>query len=308
MYKYNLIRVGLSVMLVFGLTGFAATPVTLRSAQAQQPAAFDCAAVTEIPQSECEALVAFYVSTGGPEWSDNNGWLQTDTPCTWYGVICNEGHVTRLILDWNHLQGTIPSEIANLLQLQILRLDGNWLSGSIPKALGKLTNLEQLFLYRNQLTGSIPPELGNLVNLNYLMLFDNELSGPIPSELGNMRALWRFSLQGNQLSGSIPPSLGHLTNLCDLNLSFNQLTGTLPPELGALTRLGWCRSLAHDEASWFGHGSASLSIPSSTRYPQPQVGYLNVASNHLSGAIPAELGQLNETSGLEPPRRPPLGR
>ena len=33
--------------------------------------------MTEIPQSECEALVAFYTSTEGANWYNNTGWLQT---------------------------------------------------------------------------------------------------------------------------------------------------------------------------------------------------------------------------------------
>src|SRR5690554_5487783 len=47
-----------------------------------------CNSVSEIPITECEALVALYHSTNGPEWRIRDGWLATSTPCSWYGVAC----------------------------------------------------------------------------------------------------------------------------------------------------------------------------------------------------------------------------
>jgi len=131
-----------------------------------------------------------------------------------------------------------------------------------------------------------------------LYLNDNQLDGPIPPELGNLTQLVFLSLENNQLSGSIPPSLGQLTNLCDLDLSSNQLTGTLPPELGNLTRIGWCRhpSALHDTGNVTWPGWRPL--PEASRPPQPHTGYLNLAANHLSGAVPMELGQLTQASGV----------
>ena len=52
---------------------------------------FSCTDVTEIPQVECEALVALYQSTNGDNWNDNSGWLMTTTPCSWFGAGCSEG-------------------------------------------------------------------------------------------------------------------------------------------------------------------------------------------------------------------------
>ncbi|MEN8221332.1 MAG: hypothetical protein ABFS56_34295 [Pseudomonadota bacterium] len=43
--------------------------------------ATNCGAVTEIPSTECEALVALYNSTNGDGWRNNYGWLKTNTPC-----------------------------------------------------------------------------------------------------------------------------------------------------------------------------------------------------------------------------------
>ncbi|MFZ2359435.1 MAG: hypothetical protein WA040_08815 [Anaerolineae bacterium] len=311
----------LVALLALNLIGWDA-PSLSTPVQAQGTATFDCAAVTEIPHQECEALVAFYTSTDGANWRNNTGWLHTMTPCSWFGVTCDMGHVSRLEMDQNIPYGSLPPELADLTELKVLwltsngltgeipaeigdlthllslNLNGSLFNGPIPTTLGNLTNLEGLFLYRNQLTGPIPRELGKLVNLDRLLLYSNQLSGPIPAELGNMSSLIFMDLADNQLSGSIPPSLGQLTNLCDLDLSSNHLTGTLPPELGNLTRIGWCShaSALHDTRNILSPALPPLS--DAGRPPQPNTGYLNLAANHLSGAVPVELGQLTETSGL----------
>ncbi|MEN8216335.1 MAG: leucine-rich repeat domain-containing protein [Pseudomonadota bacterium] len=135
----------------------------------------DCSQVTEIPSTECEALVALYNSTNGDSWMDNSGWLETNTPCSWEGVICSGGHVFGLYLSYNSLTRSIPPELGNLSNLTSLYLSFNSLTDSIPSELGNLSNLRLLSLQHNDLTGSIPPELGNLVNLEYLWLSSNQL-------------------------------------------------------------------------------------------------------------------------------------
>jgi len=88
-------------------------PYLLAGALPVAQAATDCAAVTEIPSTECEALVALYKSTDGANWRRNHGW-NTNTPCKWYGVRCSDGHVTTLSLYQNQLSGPIPTELGNL--------------------------------------------------------------------------------------------------------------------------------------------------------------------------------------------------
>ncbi|MEM7539902.1 MAG: hypothetical protein AAF639_47550, partial [Chloroflexota bacterium] len=112
--------------------------------------AFDCSAVSEIPQIECEALVAIYNGTGGPDWTVSTDWLQTTTPCSWYGVMCGGGRVIELILDnspnGNNLTGALPATIGDLDGLTNLALSSNQLS-SIPTEIGNLSNLTSLDLY-----------------------------------------------------------------------------------------------------------------------------------------------------------------
>jgi len=196
-----------------------------------------CDNVDTIPFSECDALVAFYYSTGGNHWKNNTGWLSTYTPCDWFGVNCEGGNVTDLTLNSNQLSGTLPSELENLSYIRLLYLGNNNLLGGLPLELGNLTNLMELELWGNELNGSIPSTYGNMSNLRSLALQSNHLSGSIPPELGNILNLIWLNLWGNELTGSIPPELGSLSNLVSFNLSENNLTGPLPEGFGILSSL-----------------------------------------------------------------------
>ena len=202
----------------------------------QTPSSF-CDTVGQIPQGECEALVALYNSTNGRRWLWSTGWIATATPCNWFGVTCDGGHVAEIRLTSNWLQGAVPSQLGDLPRLRVLDLAYNRLQGSIPPELGALTSLQLLSLSDNQLAGAIPPQLANLAGLGRLYLHSNQLSGAIPHELGRLGNLEYLALYNNQLDGPIPPELGNLGKLFDLDLSSNHLIGGLPPELGKLTRL-----------------------------------------------------------------------
>jgi len=171
--------------------------------QSLAPSGF-CDGVSEIPRTECEALEALYSSMDGPNWGRNDDWLQTITPCSWYGVVCDEGHVTALELFRNGLSGTIPSELGDLPYLGSLVLSQNTLSGAIPDRLADLTALSNLYLNTNQLNGEIPSELGDLTGLTRLVLKSNRLRGEVPDtivRLVNLRPL-STDLAYNMLTAS----------------------------------------------------------------------------------------------------------
>ncbi len=254
----------------------------------QQVQSFDCASVTDVPLIECEALVAFYGSTNGAGWKNNN-WLISPTVNDWYGVAVTDGRVTNLDLFDNLLIGSIPPQLGDLSNLRSLNLSLNQLSGSIPPQLGDLSNLISLDLPINQLSGSIPPELGNLSNLEYLFLGGNQLSGSIPPELGNLSYLQQLSLTRNQLSGSIPPELGNLSYLEFLYLNDNQLSGSIPPQLGNLSSYFFYLDLSFNQLS----GSIPPELAGIT-----DISYVFLQSNKLSGSIPPELGNLSYLRSL----------
>jgi len=121
---------------------------------------YDCAAVSEIPQNECQVLITFFTATNGPLWRDHTGWLRTPTPCNWLGVGCAAGRVRQLSLPANRLVDALPTALGELTALQHLDLSGNDLAGvELPAALGQLAALQTLDLSGNALAGSIPAEL-----------------------------------------------------------------------------------------------------------------------------------------------------
>jgi Leucine-rich repeat (LRR) protein len=145
-----------------------------------------CDDVTQIPTIECEALVALYESTDGDNWTKNEDWIVTDTPCNWEGVTCKGEHVSRLHLYNNNLNGEMPPELGNLSGLERLLLSGNALSGAIPPELGNLSQLQYLWLHENGLCGDIPETLMDTdisPNEGFLKLDDNHLITDVSDEL-----------------------------------------------------------------------------------------------------------------------------
>jgi len=151
----------------------SASSTTLSQVNALQEAF--CDSVSEIPVSECQALVALYESTDGANWTVNTGWLATYTPCSWHGISCDGDHVSSLSLGANQLAGSIPPELGDLAALLYMGLPDNQLTGPIPPELGSLSDLIALELPNNALGGEAPPELASLVDLFVLDVGYNAL-------------------------------------------------------------------------------------------------------------------------------------
>jgi Leucine-rich repeat (LRR) protein len=84
------------------------------------------------------------------------------------GVSKLKDSLTGLHMTYNNLKGTMPSELFQLHQLEILAISENALTGTINKHLGNLTNLLEFYCYGNKLTGTIPSEIGRLTKLQTL--------------------------------------------------------------------------------------------------------------------------------------------
>lgn len=167
--------------------------------------------------------------------------------------------LTIISLDYsslNDLKGgwSLPSDVADLQQLNTLSLTGTHLSGSLPKFLSALPNLQNVRLAYNYLSGSIPPsytgasfvtlQLNNqqgpnplsgsiapvagMLSLSLLWLQVNAFSGPIPEGLGSLASLRECRLNDNQLVGPIPSSLISSTSLMTFSVQHNHLSGSVP--------------------------------------------------------------------------------
>ncbi|KAL5699415.1 non-specific serine/threonine protein kinase [Ranunculus cassubicifolius] len=207
----------------------------------------------------------------------------------------------------NHIYGSIPVGIVNLVNLQLIQFYTNQLTGNLPTLIGKLDKLVKLSVRGNTLSGEIPASIGNLTQLTTLQFGWNNFSGRIPSTLGNCQNLLVLELSHNHLNGSIPKEVVSLSSLTvGMNLQNNFLTGSLPPEVGLLTKietlaisenqlsgnipetLGRCLGLVQlaMDGNFF-HGE----IPKSLSALRDLLSF-DVSRNNLSGEIPEYLEQL----------------
>ncbi|KAG8650893.1 hypothetical protein MANES_07G079501v8 [Manihot esculenta] len=137
-----------------------------------------------------------------------------------------KGRVTKLVLEYLNLSGTLDGKILNQLdQLRVLSFKGNSISGQIPNFSG-LLNLKSLFLSSNNFSGDFPDSITNLHRLKVIVLSGNQISGSIPMSLLKLTRLYVLYLQDNSLVGAIPPL--NQTSLRFFNLSNNQLSGQIP--------------------------------------------------------------------------------
>lgn len=153
-------------------------------------------------------------------------WKRSDV-CKWEGVKeCMNGRVTKLVLEYLNLSGTLDEKSLNELdQLRVLSFKGNSISGQIPNLFG-LVNLKSFFLNDNNFSGKFPESLSSLHRLKVIVLANNQISGPIPLSLLNLTRLYMLYLQDNNFTGTIPPF--NQTNLRLFNVSNNQLSGQVP--------------------------------------------------------------------------------
>lgn len=183
------------------------------------------------------ALVELYNQTNGLNWITT--WNLNTPIDTWYGISTNNiGCVTSIRLNDNNLTGTLPTELANINNLEQLELTNNQLTDTIPAEYGILINLDTLNLSHNLLSGNLPTTLGTLGLLKVLKLNNNQLGGELPSSLGNLINLKQLELQHNSLTGTLPTELENMSCLNQLHLSYNQFSSFIPDFLGNIASLG----------------------------------------------------------------------
>ncbi|CAD6239755.1 unnamed protein product [Miscanthus lutarioriparius] len=215
------------------------------------------------------------------------------------------------MLQANDWEG-IPSEISNLVGLEILGIFNTSISGEIPDSIGKLANLTQLGLFNTNLSGQIPSSVGNLTKLAILEAYHANLEGPIPPSIGKSKSIIYLDLSMNRLSGSIPMEIFKppLLSFVYLDLSYNSLSGPLPSQVGSLVNLntlvlsgnqlsgkipesiGECIVL---QELWLDNNLFNGSIP---QYLNKGLTTLNLSVNKLSGTIPDAIGSISALEQL----------
>ena len=289
-------------------------------------------------EPERGVLEALYEATGGPGWTNADGWLGGSILGDWHGVRTDSlGRVVALALEDNGLSGRLPPSLGALERLTEFAIGGNPnLGGRLPPSLTRLSL--RTFDYAE--TGLCEPaeasfrdwlgtiashhgsgvECAPISDRTILEALYHATDGPnwdnnrnwlTDAPLGQWDGVdtdasgrvVRLHVKG--LAGPLPPELGGLAQLTVLDLGANRLTGTIPPELGDLANLEWMN---------LGTNDLTGPIP-------PELGGLArlravyFDRNNLTGPIPRELGGLsnltrlylyrNDLSGPIPPE---LGR
>ena len=249
-------------------------------------------------EADAAVLEQLYNASGGPNWTNSDGWLDPPVLADWHGVSADSlGRVTELDLTGNGLAGSLSATLGNLARMASLRIGSNVLSGPLPSNLTQLPLHEfhyadtelcvpPLSSFRTWLNGiashrgtgveCAPPSEREILKVLYdgtdgpnWTRSDNWLTDmPLGDWYGvGADASGRVDmlrLIANNLTGTIPAELGQLSRLTELVLWNNSLSGRIPPELGELR---------------------SLSL-------------LVLGANELTGPIPAELGQLSRLTEM----------
>ncbi|KAL7188136.1 hypothetical protein ACSBR1_038071 [Camellia fascicularis] len=136
---------------------------------------------------------------------------------------------TKLVglnLDQNYISGSIPPEIGNIVNFELLTLNDNHLTGNIPNSIGKFIMMQEVYLYNNKISGKILATFGNMSKLSILKLNQNMLDASIPIslEIARIYKAWIF----HRIALPIPSFLGDFSLIQYLNISYNKFEGEVP--------------------------------------------------------------------------------
>ena len=274
--------------------------------------------------TESEILLRVYDETRGMRWGQQTNWLQNTDVCTWHGVSCYDstvsdqrrvGHIQKLDLSGNRLQGTLPEVVYELPYIEVIdcrdNVDLSVSFGNIGEAqylkelalsktnvksldgIESARQLETLHITSLGMTGPIPSQLFQLTNLVGLYANYNKFSGPISAQIGSLRYLEELYLFNNDLTGQIPSEVGSLTKLRIVTLAENAFAGTLPTELNLLTALN---TLAINRADDLKKGAGiNGRIPSFSQLQN--LVDLRLSNQLFTGSLPSDF--LNSASKQE---------
>jgi hypothetical protein len=191
-------------------------------------------------QCDCEyrrdVLLELYHATNGSGW--NITWDLTLPVCKWAGIGCESGDVSAIAVEANNLQGTLPTSLANLTKLTMLRLTDNNISGTLATEFAAWTSITAVYLSGNNLTGTLPASYSAWGSgLHDFTVSSNSLTGSLPSEYSTWSNVVWFSVGNNQLTGTLPPAFSAWKAIHQFSIHKNQLTGSIPPEYSAWSKM-----------------------------------------------------------------------
>eukprot|EP00980_Cylindrotheca_fusiformis_P024110 scaffold11532_cov119-Cylindrotheca_fusiformis.AAC.2 len=240
-------------------------------------------------------LATIYYGMNGKNWNYRLRFLDPIDHCSWstdfktdagnlirLGVHCNEnGLITELNLGYNNLGGfeedTLPMEVQNLKEMELLHLHNNAIAGPFPIALTKIPRLKSVTLQYNKLVGQLPDDIGTMTQLTSLGLGSNQLSGEIPHTIAHLSNLRLLGLGKNHLQGDLKSLFGGLRQLEFLYLEQNWIGGSLDDDLVA----EWAELVELDLSSNLVFGKLSREVLN-----MPKLRILDLNRNQIGGSFP----------------------
>ena len=210
----------------------------------------------------------FTHATNGKQWYNKAAWNSSTTHCAWYGITChNNTYVKTVVLAFNNLDGSLPSNLWKIRNLMALCTPGN------PRLRGRIGD----FLF------------GNMSTLLTVVLNAASISGDIPQDMAKLSYLQNFlvcNMQGDGFTGRLPDNVGNMTELRLLCLGGNRLNGQIPRSISRLNKLYYL-DLRNTPGMMLGHLSDLFSISS--------LRFLAVSGITLIGEMPPKLPKNLET-------------
>lgn len=219
-----------------------------------------------------------------------------------------------LSLAGNRIGGSVPDFLGNFVKLKGVNLALNRFNGSLHDEFWSTCEvLEHVDFSGNLLSGEIPRSFGKCGSLRTMLLFSNRFSGGLPFEVGNLRMLEVLDVSRNSLVGVIPPSIGNCVKLSVLVLSShlngdhkdgNSFASSVPLQITMLPNLEilwapsanivggfpkkWsdCRALKMVNLAGNHLKGEILGVFDNC----PNLHFLNISSNKISGILDEKLG------------------
>jgi hypothetical protein len=201
--------------------------------------------------------------------------------------VANLVQVQYLYIQDNNFEGTIGSEFALLTNLRAFQCSYNSLSGTIPEIFGGMSALEIIYVSNCNLYGPLPTQLVTK-NLQYIDVANNSITGSIPASYYYSSAV-NFYANGNFLTGTMSKTLwDEWIGLKVLSLSNNLLSGELPNDVDKMISL---------EAMFVASNYFSGTLPVHVG-DQANLRAYQVSDTFISGAIPSELSDMHRLESL----------